>query len=111
AQQRHQLAVLGGRYPSEEVAARFELDTLELPAELPLALPALLVEHRPDVRAAEAQLKAASAAIGVAVAARLPAVTLSANLGSSAYTLSQLFRSPAMFWTVAAGVAQPLFDA
>ncbi|MGQ3124536.1 efflux transporter outer membrane subunit [Variovorax sp.] len=111
AQQRNQLAVLGGHYPSEEVAARFELDTLALPTELPLALPALLVEHRPDVRAAEAQLQAASAAIGVAVAARLPAVTLSANLGSSAYTLSQLFHSPAMFWTVAAGVAQPLFDA
>ncbi len=110
AQQRNLLATLAGRYPGEGVAARFDLDALQLPTELPLTLPSTLVEHRPDVRAAEAQLQAASAAIGVAVAARLPSVTLGANYGSSAYTLSQLFKSTSLFWTLAGSVAQPVFD-
>lgn len=110
AQQRNLLATLAGRYPSQGVEAQFDLDTLQLPAALPLSLPSTLVEHRPDVRAAEAQLKAASAAIGVAVAARLPSLTLSANAGSSAYALSQLFKGPGLFWTLAAGVTQPLVD-
>jgi len=111
AQQRNLLATLAGRYPSEGVAAHFDLDALQLPAELPLTLPSTLVEHRPDVRAAEAQLQAASAAIGVAVAARLPNVTLGVNsYGSSALTLSQLFKSSSLFWTVAASVTQPVFD-
>jgi NodT family efflux transporter outer membrane factor (OMF) lipoprotein len=111
AQQRNLLATLAGRYPSEGVAAHFDLDALQLPAELPLTLPSSLVEHRPDVRAAEAQLQAASAAIGVAVAARLPNVTLGVNsYGSSAYTLSELFKSSSLFWTVAASVTQPIFD-
>jgi NodT family efflux transporter outer membrane factor (OMF) lipoprotein len=110
AQQRNLLATLAGRYPSQGVAAQFDLEALQLPAELPLALPSTLVEHRPDVRAAEAQLQAASAAIGVAVAARLPNVTLGANYGSSAYTLSQLFKSSSLFWTLAGSVTQPVFD-
>lgn len=111
AQQRNLLATLAGRYPSEGVAAHFDLDALQLPTELPLTLPSTLVEHRPDVRAAEAQLQAASAAIGVAVAARLPNVTLGVNsYGSSAYTLSELFKSSSLFWTVAASVTQPIFD-
>lgn len=110
AQQRNLLATLAGRYPSEGVAAHFELDALQLPTELPLTLPSTLVEHRPDVRAAEAQLQAASAAIGVAVAARLPNVTLGVNYGSSAYTLSQLFKSSSLFWTLAGSVTQPVFD-
>ncbi|MDQ0036260.1 NodT family efflux transporter outer membrane factor (OMF) lipoprotein [Variovorax boronicumulans] len=111
AQQRNLLATLAGRYPTEGVAAHFDLDALQLPSELPLTLPSRLVEHRPDVRAAEAQLQAASAAIGVAVAARLPNVTLGVNsYGSSAATLSELFKSSSLFWTVAASVTQPIFD-
>ncbi|SCX66369.1 efflux transporter outer membrane subunit [Variovorax sp. EL159] len=111
AQQRNLLATLAGRYPSEGVTAHFELDALQLPNELPLTLPSTLVEHRPDVRAAEAQLQAASAGIGVAVAARLPNVTLGVNAyGSSAYTLSDLFKSSSLFWTIAGSVTQPLFD-
>ncbi|WP_432725326.1 efflux transporter outer membrane subunit [Variovorax sp. W6] len=111
AQQRNLLATLAGRYPGQGVEARFDLDALQLPTELPLTLPSTLVEHRPDVRAAEAQLQAASAAIGVAVAARLPNVTLGANsYGSSAYKLSDLFKASSLFWTVAGSVTQPIFD-
>jgi cobalt-zinc-cadmium resistance protein CzcA len=108
-QQRDLLAVLAGRLPSEGVDDTFQLDTLQLPAELPLTLPSQLVERRPDIRAAEAQLHAASAAIGVAEAARFPSFTLTANVGSSAASFSQLFKSGNGLWLAGGGVLQPLF--
>src|SRR5215471_2347899 len=69
-QQRHLIAVLAGRLPADEPQARFDLAGLQLPQEVPLSLPSKLVDQRPDVRAAEASLHAASAQVGVAVAAR-----------------------------------------
>ncbi|MBB3178049.1 efflux transporter outer membrane subunit [Variovorax sp. Sphag1AA] len=109
--QRNQLLILAGRYPADDTGERFDLAAIELPAELPVTLPSTLVEHRPDVRAAEAQMHAASAAVGVAVAARLPSVVLGVNnYGSAAATLSGLFSSSTMFWTLAASVTQPVLD-
>lgn len=108
-QQRDLLAILAGRLPGDGVAQTFSLDSLQLPVTLPLSLPSTLVERRPDVRAAEAQMHAASAEIGVATAARLPNITLTANLGSSALTLAQLFGAGTGFWGLTAGVAQPIF--
>jgi len=111
AQQRNQLVTLAGRFPGERIDAPLDLDTFTLPDVLPLTLPSQLVERRPDVRAAEAQLRAASAGIGMAVAARLPNVQLGVNAyGSSALALSQLFTPSTLFWTLAASVTQPLFD-
>ena len=109
AEQRNRLAVLAGRLPSEQVVQRFELTSLSLPSELPVSLPSRLVEQRPDIRAAEAQLHAASAQIGVATAARLPNLTLAATLGTSALNFSQLLRSGGGFWTVGADLLQPVF--
>ena len=114
AQQRDLIAVLAGRVPSDQPAAKFELASLQLPQELPVSLPSSLVEQRPDIRAAEASLHAASAAIGVAVAARLPQITLSANYGNTALsplTIANLFGPGTSFWTVAGNAAQTLFDA
>jgi NodT family efflux transporter outer membrane factor (OMF) lipoprotein len=74
AQQRDLLAALSGRMPSDTIDARFTLDALKLPGDLPLSLPARLVEQRPDVRMADEQLHAASAQVGVAIANRLPNV-------------------------------------
>lgn len=89
----------------------FTIDSLQLPAELPLTLPASLVEHRPDVRAAEEQLHAASAAIGVAVANRLPNISLGVNTyGSAASSISDLFKAGTGFWTLAGNITQPIFD-
>lgn len=91
--------------------AIFTLDSLQLPAELPLTLPASLVEHRPDVRAAEEQLHAASAAIGVAIANRLPNISLGVNTyGSAASSISDLFKAGTGFWTLAGNITQPVFD-
>lgn len=110
AQQRDLLAVLAGRYPSDDAAAQFDLEALHLPEDLPVRLPAKMVAQRPDVRAAEATLHAASAQIGVAVAARLPQITLTAQLGNQAGALSQLFTPGTNFWTIAAGLTQPIFE-
>jgi NodT family efflux transporter outer membrane factor (OMF) lipoprotein len=114
AQQRDLIAVLAGRLPSEQPDARFDLASLQLPRDLPVSIPSRLVEQRPDIRASEQTLHAASAAIGVAVAARLPQITLTATGGSTALsplTIASLFGPGTAFWTVAAGAAQTVFDA
>ena len=109
AQQRHLLTALTGRFPSQEGAERFELAMLHLPQDLPLSLPSKLVEQRPDIRAAEGNLQSASALIGVAIANRLPNITLTANSGSTALALDQLFSPNTGFWNVAGVAAQPIF--
>jgi NodT family efflux transporter outer membrane factor (OMF) lipoprotein len=110
AQQRDALVALAGGLPSEDVAARFQLAELKLPVDLPVSLPSKLVEQRPDVRAAEETLHSASAQIGVAVAARLPQITLTANVGNSAAALSSMFTPGTNFWTLAGGVTAPIFE-
>jgi NodT family efflux transporter outer membrane factor (OMF) lipoprotein len=108
AQQRDALSALAGRLPSEEVA-RFQLADVKLPTDLPVSLPSKLVEQRPDIRAAEETLHSASAQIGVAIAARIPQITLSANIGNSASSVSNLFTPGTNFWTLAAGITGPIF--
>ena len=110
AQQRHLLSVLSGRFPSQEPAEQFELASLQLPQELPVSLPSQLVAQRPDVRQAEESLHAASAQVGIAVANRLPNITLSADAGTMALEAGQMFSSGNAFWTLAGGVAQPIFQ-
>jgi NodT family efflux transporter outer membrane factor (OMF) lipoprotein len=110
AQLRHQLAVLAGRFPSQSPADSFDLSTLELPQDLPLSLPAALVAQRPDVLQAEANLHDASAKIGIAVANRLPNFLVSANAGSSAAAMSDLFTAGTGFWGIGASVTAPIFQ-
>jgi len=112
AVQRDLLTALIGRLPSREPAEKFELASLQLPQDLPVSLPSNLVEQRPDIQSAEAQLHAASALIGVAIAAQLPQLTLTGNAGTTANQISQLFVTPGTaFWSVAGNVAQTIFDA
>jgi NodT family efflux transporter outer membrane factor (OMF) lipoprotein len=112
AVQRDLLTALIGRFPSQEPSEKFELASLRLPTDLPVSLPSKLLEQRPDIQSAEAQLHAASASIGVAVAAMLPQFTLTANGGTVANQISQLFITPGTaFWTLAGNVAQTVFDA
>jgi NodT family efflux transporter outer membrane factor (OMF) lipoprotein len=110
AQQRDLLATLTGRTPDQRIDAQFDLDGLQLPTQLPLSLPAQLVEQRPDVRASEEQLHSASAQVGVAIANRLPNVQINASLGTASEKTSQLFTAASGFWAVGASVTQPLFD-
>ena len=111
AQQRDLVKALAGLPPAAAGVPELRLDDLTLPDPLPLTLPSTLVEHRPDVLAAEADLESASADIGVAAANRLPQVTLGVNSwGSSAASLSGLFGPGTAFWTLAGSATQTLVD-
>ncbi len=109
ARVRHQLAVLTGRTPAEAALPEFALEGLQLPQELPLSLPSALVRQRPDIRASEALLHAASAQVGVATANLYPRITLSGSYGSEAVRTSSLFSGGSTVWNLGAGVVQPLF--
>jgi len=83
---------------------------LVLPGDLPVSLPSKLVEQRPDVQAAEANLHAASAAIGVAIANELPQLTLSANVGLEALTLAKTFEGRSLVWGIGSSATGTIFD-
>jgi NodT family efflux transporter outer membrane factor (OMF) lipoprotein len=108
-QQHHVLLALTGQFPDVRLRERVTLASLHLPRDLPLTLPSQLVQQRPDVRSAEAQLHQASAQIGVAVAARLPQFNLTADYGSNAAALASLFTPSSIVWSVAASGTQPIF--
>jgi NodT family efflux transporter outer membrane factor (OMF) lipoprotein len=110
AQQRDLLAALAGELPNQDMPEKFELANLKLPEDLPLSIPSQLVEQRPDVRQAEENLHSASALIGVAVANRLPNLTLTADVGSMATIFSKMFTAGSGFWDAGAGVTQPIFE-
>jgi NodT family efflux transporter outer membrane factor (OMF) lipoprotein len=88
----------------------FELDSLQLPPELPVSLPGKIIEQRPDVRAAEAQLHTANAQVGVAVAAMLPQFSITGQYGGNATQVSQMFSHGGPFWSLYGDVSQPLFQ-
>jgi NodT family efflux transporter outer membrane factor (OMF) lipoprotein len=109
-QTRNLLVALSGRLPSDEPAETFEMASLHLPGDLPMGLPSRLVEHRPDVRAAEAQMHAASAQIGVALANRLPQFTITGAGGGTSTSFTQMFANSNPFWVVAGNLSQSIFD-
>ncbi len=104
------IRALAGNLPNEEVAETFELESLQLPQELPLSLPSQLVEQRPDIRAAQEQWHAASAQVGVAVAGRLPQFSITAAVGGMASTPDWMFKTGGDFFSVLGNVSLPLFD-
>ena len=109
-QTRNQIAVLAGKLPAQGGFENFDIDALRLPESLPLSLPSQIVEQRPDVRAAEEQLHAASAQVGVAIANRLPQFSITAFLGGAAVPFSQMFTSDNQFWGVTGSITQTIFD-
>ena len=112
AEARDRMSALSGRPAGEGLPETFSFACLTLPARLPLSLPSSIVTRRPDVRAAEASMHAATAEIGVAIASRLPQFNLSANAGASASAIASLasLSSPLVFWTLAGSASQLLFD-
>ena len=108
----HQRVVIGtllGRAAGGDLPTLPTLSALSLPREVPFALPSDLVARRPDVRAARAQLEGAGADVGVAIAARLPSLQLSATAGGEAQHLFDLFQNGNPFWALLGGVTQPIF--
>lgn len=103
------LAALSGATPANWNAPTPTLFEVQLPQDLPLTLPSQLVRQRPDVLVAEAELHAANANIGVATAAMLPNLTLSAAYGVNGTSVGNLLSPANAFWSLGAGVAQPIF--
>jgi NodT family efflux transporter outer membrane factor (OMF) lipoprotein len=109
ARTRNLLAVLSGQFPGNAVLPEFRLDEFQLPRELPVSLPSALVRHRPDIRSSEELMHAATAQVGVATANLYPQITLTAAGGSGAMRVEDLFSPGTSFWSVGAGLLQPLF--
>jgi multidrug efflux system outer membrane protein len=104
------LNLLIGRNPSPIIRDR-QLDALDLPPSIPVGLPSELLERRPDIRQAEANLAAQTADIGVAQASRFPALNLTGLLGLASPDLSGFVDSDNKAWSVGASLTGPLFDA
>ena len=107
---RNALARLCGRTPDQFQMPALALKDFALPARLPVSLPSALVRQRPDVLAAEDSLHAANARIGVATAARLPSLTISAQYAQQATKLNQLFTQPGGIWSFGVDAATPIFE-
>ena len=106
----HLLATLIGQTPSAATLPQFTLSDFTLPSELPLQVPSELVRRRPDIRASEALLQAATAQHGVAVSKLYPQIMLSTTGGSQALSMDDLFSAGSLIWSIAGQVAQPLFN-
>jgi len=101
-----QLAALMGLSPAEAQVAGISLDAMHLPAELPMTVPSELVRQRPDIRASEALLHAASANVGVATANQYPQIVLTGSGGG----LGTRFDTGGDVWNVGASLAAPIFN-
>jgi len=106
-----QLAGLLGRYPATQAPRKQPEDYYKQLAPVPPGLPSDLLWQRPDLRAAESNLKALNERVGVAKANRLPTITLTGRYGWSSADLNTLLRTENVVWNLTAGIVQPLFDA
>ena len=105
---RHALAVLMGRTP-DQAPSNLTLAQLHLPVDVPISVPSDLLQQRPDVLAAEASVRAASAQVGVATANLFPHISLSAALGSAAFKPANLFTASGSIWSAGVSLTQPIF--
>jgi len=106
----NRISLLLGQHPGSVLRGR-SLTNQNMPPEVPVGLPSALLERRPDIGAAEHDLIAASAEIGVARAAYFPRLTLSGALGGASTQLSSLFSADHSSWNLAPEVTQPIFTA
>jgi NodT family efflux transporter outer membrane factor (OMF) lipoprotein len=104
------LAIVLGQPPANASLPEFDLAQLVLPRELPVSLPSDLAHRRPDILAAEAQLHAATAAVGIANANLYPHINLTASTGQQAIDFSHLFDRASNVFSLAGALAAPVFD-
>ncbi len=107
-QQENFLSILLGNNPGP-ITRGTKLTEQPHAPEIPAGLPSSLLERRPDIRQAEAQLIAANAQIGVAKAAYFPQITLTASGGYQSSALTSLFTGPAGLWNFGGSLVQPIF--
>ena len=110
SQAEHLLATLEGIVPSKATLPDIDLAGLSLPVDLPLSLPSDLVNQRPDILAAEAQMHVASAKIGVATAAMFPSFSLSGAYGAAGSSFSNLSAASGRFWNIGPSATIPIFQ-
>jgi NodT family efflux transporter outer membrane factor (OMF) lipoprotein len=110
AKARHALSVVLGRVPASELPPDIDLAQITLPLEVPVTLPSELAHRRPDILAAEAQLHAATGAVGVAQSNLYPKIQLSASLGQQSLKADQLFDRASNAWSIISGLTAPIFD-
>jgi multidrug efflux system outer membrane protein len=110
AQQENFLSTLLGKNPGDIPRGLTLTEEPHAPA-VPAGLPSSLLERRPDIRQAEADLIAANARIGVAKAAYFPQISLTGSAGFQSEALSDLFTGPAGVWSVVGALTQPIFEA
>jgi NodT family efflux transporter outer membrane factor (OMF) lipoprotein len=109
AQFEHAIAVLVGAN-----ASSFSIPVKPVtatPPPIPIGLPSQLLERRPDIAAAERNMAAANAEIGIAYAAFYPALTLSAEGGFESSTFKHLFDWPSRFWSIGPTINETIYDA
>ncbi len=107
---RHALAVLVGTIPSQAGLPSIRLKSLKLPMMIPVSLPSVLTRNRPDIKLAEAELRADNASIGVAIAKMYPTVQLTGDLGFENGRIPDFFNASSLIWDVAANASVTLFD-
>ena len=110
AQDENLINILLGRNPGPVERGR-QLTDQPHPPSIPPGLPSALLERRPDIQQAEAQLIAANAQIGVAKAAFYPDISLTGTAGFQSLSLSKLFTGPSSFWNVGPTLTVPIFTA
>ena len=109
-QTENQISLLMGENPAG-VTRGLALTDQEVPPEVPAGLPSALLDRRPDIRAAEQNLIAANAQIGVAKASYFPQISLTGFLGGQSTQLVSLFSGPNQVWNFAPQLTQPIFAA
>ncbi len=102
------LNILLGKLP-QPIKTEAELMQLPMPPEIPVGLPSQLIERRPDIKEAEENYKAANEQIGVAIAMRLPSISLTGLLGIASDDLSTL-TSNGLAWSAGASLLGPVFQ-
>ena len=107
---RHALAIVLGQAPADRALPEFDLARLRLPRHLPVSLPSELAHRRPDILAAEAELHAATAAVGVATANLYPHIDLAASFSQQSTAAGQLFARASSAWSLTGGLVAPIFD-
>ena len=108
AQYEHAIAMLVGK-PASNFSVPVE-PIITAPPPIPVGLPSQLLERRPDIAAAERNMAAANAQIGVATAAFYPTLTLSANGGLESSALKKLLDWPSRFWSVGPSISETVYD-
>jgi NodT family efflux transporter outer membrane factor (OMF) lipoprotein len=110
SQARAALATLTGRETGMMSPVSFDLAAFELPQQLPVELPSDFVHQRPDILAAEAQLHAATAEVGIATANLYPRITLNASFGQQSIEAANIFDKSSQAWGLTGNLVAPIFD-